>query len=235
MLRRRLPNTILVMPGSYNPPHYGHLELLKHGLAQGGADLNILAAIIIPTDDIRLSCKFAGRYQPLVIPKDLRVRLWRNAAGLPPNVLVFERPGDEWHVFCEQVGRAIRADGFRVEFMALVGPNYVSLSGFHDPTKWGCRNTMVTDACRPVDFVSGGGDGTGTPMRISACDDWKPVGTKSPAVRRFLEAKTQQHHACRNGLYGLDMVGKCLYSPYCIPPAYLFPLELPSPHPLCSK
>ncbi|KAL2753541.1 hypothetical protein ACRALDRAFT_212404 [Sodiomyces alcalophilus JCM 7366] len=190
-LRRRYPNTILVMPGSYNPPHYGHLELVKHGLARGGADLNILAAIIIPTDDLRLSSKFAGRHRPL-------------ARGLPPNVFVFEKPDGEWRAFCEQVARAIRADGFSVEFMALVGPDYVSLSGIHDPTKWGCRNTMVTDVCRPVDFVAGGGNG-GTPMRISACDEWKRVSFRPSDVGRFLEAKMRERHASRNDLKAVPL------------------------------
>ncbi|ROT40427.1 hypothetical protein SODALDRAFT_96197 [Sodiomyces alkalinus F11] len=201
LLRRQFPNTILVMPGSYNPPHHGHLELLKHGLAQGGGDLNILAAIVIPTDDSRLSSKFAGRHRPLVLPKHLRAQLWREAEGLPPHVFVFEKPNSEWGVFREQVERATRADGFRVEFMALVGPDYVSLRGFHDPSKWGCRNTMVTDACRPVDFVAGGMYGTGSPMRLSACDEWRHVNFKPAVVQRLLRAKEQQHHASGNDLH----------------------------------
>ena len=38
-------NRILVYPGSFNPPHRGHLHLLSHVFHHGVPDLNVVAAI----------------------------------------------------------------------------------------------------------------------------------------------------------------------------------------------
>ena len=38
-------NRILVYPGSFNPPHRGHLHLLNHVFYHGVPDLNVVAAI----------------------------------------------------------------------------------------------------------------------------------------------------------------------------------------------
>lgn len=44
-------NRILAYVGSFNPPHRGHLHLLKHVFTRGTHDMNVIAAIIIPASD----------------------------------------------------------------------------------------------------------------------------------------------------------------------------------------
>lgn len=191
VLRRDHDHTILVIPGSFNPPHYGHLELIKHGLARGGADLNIIAAIIIPIDDTRLAMKFDGHRNPLLFSKHQRVQLFREDRNLPPNVWVFDRSERDWGTFLERTLSAIRVDGFNIQFMTLVGPDYVTMNGIHNPGRWGCEDTIVSDCCRPAHFASTYHD---TPMTISRCDNWTHVAFDPVDVRVMLEAKAKQRN-----------------------------------------
>ncbi len=48
---------VLIFHGSFNPPHLGHLKLLTHTFDHGGKDLNIIAAIISPSEDAALRTK----------------------------------------------------------------------------------------------------------------------------------------------------------------------------------
>ncbi|EEY16860.1 conserved hypothetical protein [Verticillium alfalfae VaMs.102] len=161
LLRRGFRNTIILAAGGYNPPHYGHAELLTHVLHHGGEDLNIIAAIMIPIDDAHLERKFSIAENPIILPKMARL-------PQPP-------------------GGFNRVQRFTVDFMTAVGPDHVSISSVHSPARWNCSETIVSDACRPADFVAGHHKNL---VRITACTDWHRLKhINLGKIRRLIEDK----------------------------------------------
>jgi hypothetical protein len=51
-LRSDRLNRILLYPGASNPPHHNHLAILRHG-----SEYNVIAATVIPIDDVALEKK----------------------------------------------------------------------------------------------------------------------------------------------------------------------------------
>ncbi|KAL9949748.1 hypothetical protein ACHAQF_002983 [Verticillium nonalfalfae] len=187
LLRRGFRNTIILAAGGYNPPHYGHAELLTHVLHHGGEDLNIIAAIMIPIDDAHLEQKFGIAENPIILPKSLRVSLCRNSPLIPNNVWVYDQPETEWHAFRSRLEASIVSSGFTVDFMTAVGPDHVSISSVHSPARWNCSETIVSDACRPADFVAGHHKNL---VRITACTDWHRLKHLNLGkIRRLIEDK----------------------------------------------
>ncbi|KAG7143131.1 hypothetical protein HYQ45_000598 [Verticillium longisporum] len=187
LLRCGFRNTIILAAGGYNPPHYGHAELLTHVLHHGGEDLNIIAAIMIPIDDTNLKRKFGIAENPIILPKSLRVSLCRNSPLIPNNVWVYDQPETEWHAFRSRLEASITSSGFTVDFMTVVGPDHIFIGSVHSPARWSCSETIVSDACRPADFVAGHHKNL---VRITACTDWHRL--KNPnlgKIRRLIEDK----------------------------------------------
>lgn len=82
-------NYILIHFGSFNPPHVGHLDFLKHTVENCGNDLSIVCALLAPRDDNFVGHKFLRtETDPLVLPQELRGKLcyaderWPKWAGI---------------------------------------------------------------------------------------------------------------------------------------------------------
>jgi len=85
-------NRILVYPGKFNPPHYGHLATLHDGFHNTGADLNLIVAMIVPRGD--------GYTDHLQLTKSERANLWRGADDyLSDYYWVFEGCYGHWIEF----------------------------------------------------------------------------------------------------------------------------------------
>lgn len=151
LLRTRGPNRILLYPGSFNPPHKGHFDLLNYVFQEAGDDLNIVAAIILPTDDGHLTAKTRNEQNPLVLEKEKRAKLW-TAHGLADWAWVFDKSVEEWCGLRAQLEKAVKRDGVDLKFMLLAGPDCVSADAMCIPLYWNCTEVITSDVSRSVDF-----------------------------------------------------------------------------------
>jgi hypothetical protein len=182
-LRSERTNRILLYPGSFNPPHHGHLELLHHVFARSGCD--IVAAILIPLDDNRLIRKCRAVGEDLILFKKQRVELWRGKYWPHDWLWVYDRTEQEWEEFrCLLTNRTID-NGFDVSFILLCGPDYVRQHGLPPPLSWGCSDAITSDVSRVADFV------LPTSLRtLKNCTPWEKISQEKDVVWRDVLEKT---------------------------------------------
>ncbi len=179
-------NRILVYPGSFNPPHRGHFELLRHGFGQSGRDMNIIAAIVLPLDDDSLMRKLGGQKDPLIFNKAERVRLWK---GYVPSAWywIYDRSVNEWDDFQKRLTQAITEDGFELSWVGLCGPDYVKVNEVPSIPTWGCRDLIVSDVGRPADFIFP----TMNKLKVlDGCGAWEKITSDVEAVQKYAREST---------------------------------------------
>lgn len=176
-LRSDRTNRILLYPGSFNPPHHGHLELLQHGFARSGYD--IIAAIVIPLDDERLDRKCRAQGENLMFSKKQRVELWRGKYWPSDWFWVYDHTEQEWTEFRRLLTKNITDDGFDLSFVLLCGPDYVQLRELPSPMSWDCKDIIVSNVGRPADFISSAGLVT-----LENCEPWEKAALKRDIIQR---------------------------------------------------
>ncbi|KAF5663660.1 hypothetical protein FHETE_7365 [Fusarium heterosporum] len=163
-------NHVLLFPGSFNPPHQGHLDLLKHVFDNAGADLNIIAAIIIVTDDDRLEMKMKDKDTSIILPREQRVNLWRGN-GIPVDwAWVYDNTEVSWPEFRANLVRELRRDRIELKFMLLCGPDAITGDGGYNPECWDCPDSITSDVSRPVDFRY-----PNTLRQLAGCTPWEKL------------------------------------------------------------
>ncbi|KAI4171506.1 MAG: hypothetical protein LQ343_004244 [Gyalolechia ehrenbergii] len=144
-LDRKRVNVILVYAGAFNPAHRGHLAVLYHAYEQLAEELNIVAAIIRPANDLILQQKHQ-KYSPnekRCIRFDDRACLWKEDPHLPPWACEsFEVSSS---AFRKKLKAVARKDGCKIRFADLVGPEAVFWKNRKD--QFG-EMTIVSDVAR---------------------------------------------------------------------------------------
>ncbi|KAM0232493.1 hypothetical protein ACHAP5_010691 [Fusarium lateritium] len=167
LLRPRVVNRILLFPGSFNPPHQGHLNLLKHVFENAGEDLNIIAAIIVATDDDRLEMKMENKDNAIILPREKRAALWRGN-GIPVDwVWVYDNTEVSWANFRADLVKELRKDRIELQFTMLCGPDAITGDGGYNSECWDCPDAITSDISRPVDFRY-----PNTLRQIAGCSPW---------------------------------------------------------------
>lgn len=164
-------NRILLYPGSFNPPHLGHFELLRHGFWRSGRDMNLVAAIVVPLDDNSLRFKFRRTEDATLFTQADRIRLWN---GCVPSdwYWTYDRSMTEWFDFKERLTAVISQDGFNITWTALTGPDLFKVNEEPPVPNWDCEEVIVSNVGRAAYFAPCGVSGLTT---LSGCDAWREL------------------------------------------------------------
>lgn len=193
ILRYGVPNTIIVFPGHFNPPHANHLQLLRHVVRNAGQDLNIIGAVvcIIDEDEVRQSLEDDGEEADLVLCEEERAELWAGV-GLPVDwVWIHNSYQCDWKSTRSRLAELANGDGFDLRFLMLCGPEHFSLVEDgevpENPNKWGCEGWITSDAGRHVDFELG--PNAVPPIMSVNCTQWMPNVPIAKDVRDLARSK----------------------------------------------
>ena len=176
VLRSGRVNRILLYPGYFNPPHQGHLALLRYVFTQCKDHRNIIAAIVIPRDDDLLLRKCYGNNETVRFTKDRRVSLWQGNGISSSWYWVYDRTEKEWVKFRSLLHEGFEKEGFIVKYALLCGPDHVRVQSLPPVYSWDCEEIIVSDISRVADFVTPMEDNLAT---LQGCEPWFLVNFKT--------------------------------------------------------
>ncbi|CEI67346.1 hypothetical protein FVEN_g5757 [Fusarium venenatum] len=209
LLRSQGVNHILLYPGSFNPPHQGHLNLLKHVFKHAGADLNMVAAIVVLTSDEKVQSKMKGRDNAIAIPKDKRIKLWRGQ-GIPVDWAWVYDCSESWGKFRARLTKAVRNDRMELKFIALHGPDIITAEKGFNPNIWGCSDAITSDISRAVDFRY-----PSTLRKLAGCSPWSELNVDRACIERLIRTKLRGHQesvikeAMTKAMQNIDTIWVC--------------------------
>ncbi|KAK9780101.1 hypothetical protein SCAR479_03225 [Seiridium cardinale] len=159
MLRRDCTNRIIYYIGSFNPPHLGHLALIDHVFSNTNHASSLASSTPPPAGTLNAVALFWATAEAQVpalhlhLDIDQRSKLLRD--GIPEDlkrkgVWAFPEDLGEWWTFHPRLRDVCERDGFELEFVELLGPDYV-LQAF--PQCSGMHGVVTSNVCRKADFV----------------------------------------------------------------------------------
>jgi hypothetical protein len=165
LLSKDRVNRVLIYPGSFNPPHVGHLAVLRHAF-ESSPDLNIVAGIILPAPVESVEWKNYCSDRCLLLSREQRSELWKRDARFPAWAFA---PSYESAQLTEEIASAAKKDGYEILYIGLSGPDVWNFSWppahvyAYDP------EYLISDAGRSVSFL-GPGD---VPQPIKGYTTWQ--------------------------------------------------------------
>lgn len=203
LLRQHGINRILFYPGSFNPPHKGHVQLLRHAFENAGEDLHIAGGVILPIDDERLQNKMRAKQYGFVLKKAQRIELLEKS-GMPGNTFwVFGFSEKDWTSFQAALIQVCSKAKLDVKLVMLAGPDGVKIEGAPDPVYWNCPDVITTDVSRSANFRTPNGL-----VQISDYQGWSRVSCDMDRLRSQMRARLRgQTH--RGNAYSPNHLIEC--------------------------
>jgi hypothetical protein len=141
-------NLILVYGGSFNPPHRGHVEVLLSGLQK---EVAAIAIVILPSEDFHLRHKVAKSHPEFFLHMERRADIWNAIPSIPKTkVWVWSTTWYPFKPFTEALTRITQADGFKVAFSHMIGPDNLILKDPLEILPYRLSRVLVTNKARHV-------------------------------------------------------------------------------------
>jgi hypothetical protein len=160
LLSKDRVNRVLIYLGSFNPPHVGHLGVLRHAF-ESSPDLNIVAGIVLQVDVQSLEWKSYESDRCLVLSTEQRSELWKMDAHFP--AWAFAPNCESSGILREKIADAAKKDGYEILYVRLSGPDLWDFSSPRRHVESGCTEYMISDATRSATFL--GPDGVPQPVK----------------------------------------------------------------------
>lgn len=111
-----------------------------------------------------------------------RVRLWR---GHVPHdwFWVYDRCDKDWECFQRELEACITRDGFELESVGLLGPDYINKDESLPWNSWGYKSMITNDVRRPASFLTS--DILG---QLRECEAWERVVWNYSALTQLVRA-----------------------------------------------
>ena len=182
MLVKNRTNRVLTYPGSFNPPHRGHLHLLKHAFTRGSYDLNVIAAIILPRSDHSVANKVKAEKGNFMFGINERSLLWKQDICFPAWAWVYNDSTTSFTKFSQRLILAAEKDGYLLEFVPLYGAEGATPSSPPDPV-FGCKTIILSDAARAAEYQRS----SGRLKDFDGCTKWRGLHIHEEYLRKIVQ------------------------------------------------
>jgi len=162
-------NRILVYPGSFNPPHLGHLALMWHAFLC--TDDKTIAVMFLPMGEGSLAKKSNVEDEG----RSFKLSLHQRTQLLQDDVLgrftwVFPTTPYDCRDFMRKVQELAAADGFKIAFPSLHGGDH--FDDYRGTLGWGTGSIVASNVTRSLKFI----DSSDRPMdNFPECGAWRKM------------------------------------------------------------
>jgi hypothetical protein len=180
-LRKDVVNTIIAFGGAFNPPHVGHKLLLTHTFFRSSFP-NAVAAIIIPDTMANVARKLRrlGEPEHLALKVSECAMLWHDDL-LAPWIYVDQNEGTPFNLFEDFLKREALKDGFRLQFVPLLGVNHLEEFPYYQNVGEFHQNTIYCDSLKPLACQTV----SGAPMQLLGYGLWEKISSHERLLQRI--------------------------------------------------